>query len=110
MRMVMPDLIAPKLKSLSFYNVDILFGLHSKLLRMLEERCTYDASLESLVLHSCRVSTLECKEELESLVEKVIWENVMEMRSNYGSGILEDIEWDSESEDEDYDFGMHYYL
>ena len=90
MRTVTPDQpIAPKLKSLLFRNVNIYYGLHSKLLGILKERNTRGVGLKSLSINLCRVPTLECKKEFEGLLEHITWHNVTEMDSDYETGIEE---------------------
>ena len=75
--------IAPKLKSLSCRNVDLLYKTHRKLLDALRWRHDHGVGLESLNLQSCRVPTDEYKTDLEDVVEEVVWDDVTEMGSEY---------------------------
>lgn len=77
--------IAPKLKSLSCRNVDLLYKTRRKLLEALQERRDYGVGLETLVIQSCRVPTVEYKKDLEDFVEEVVWDDVTEMGSEYTS-------------------------
>lgn len=91
MRTGEPDqIITPKLKSLSFCNVHFLYDSLRKLLAILEDRRAHDVGLKSLVLRSCTVPTLEYKTELAGLVEKLTWEHVGEMESDYSETDTED--------------------
>jgi hypothetical protein len=74
---------APKLQSLTLRNLDILFRAPRKLLDTLDGRSGHRVGLESLVIQSCRVTTGEYEEDLRDRVEKVTWENVEEMGSDY---------------------------
>ena len=72
MRTVKPDQpTAPKLTSFLVCNVGIYYEPYNKLLDILKER-----GLKGLSVRSCRAPTLECKKELEGLVENIVWENV----------------------------------
>ena len=67
---------------MSIRNVDIYDDLHNKLSDTLKERRTHNIRLKCLTIQSCNALTLEYKQELEGLVEKLIWENVMEIVSD----------------------------
>jgi hypothetical protein len=96
MRTEKPDqLIVPKLKSLSFRDLDIFFQQHNKLLDTLKERRTHGVGLKGLIIRSCRVLNLESKKEFEGLVEKITWENVTEI-SDYDTGTEEETSSDEE--------------
>jgi hypothetical protein len=109
MRTAKPDqLIVPKLESLSFSDIDLFPEPLKKLLDILEERRTHGVGLKGLTIWSCGVGILEFKEELEDLVEKIIWEDVEEMDLDYEpeteeettSGDETEIEEEVDSEDE----------
>jgi hypothetical protein len=92
---VKPDQrVVPKLKLLSICNVDIYRNLYKMLLGILEERRTHNVGLKVLVIRSCHVPTLECEKELKDLVERIVWDEVMEL----GPG-----PYDSESEETDFE-------
>lgn len=84
---------APKLQSLSLYDISISSMLHQKLVNVLKGRRICNVGLESLIVRSCRVHSSEYEADLRDLV-KVTWVDVTEI----GSGCPE-TEEDSYSED-----------
>ena len=79
---------------MSIRNVDIYDDLQNELLDILKQRHTRDIYLKCLAIRSCGVFTLEYKQELEGLVEKRIWENVIEMVSEAETEV-EEIDWET---------------
>ena len=79
---------------MSIRNVDIYNDLQNELLDILEQRRTHDIGLKCLAIRSCGVFTLEYKQELEGLVEKLIWESVMEMVSEDETE-AEEMDWET---------------
>ena len=62
----------------------------------MKKRCAQNVGLKGLVIRSCGVPALECKEEFEGLAEKIVWEDVMEMVSDYESETEEETDWENE--------------
>ena len=93
--------LIPKLKSLSFRNINLFSKLHLRLVGILLERRNRNLGLESLVIQGCRVPTAECRENLEDLVEKVTWDDAIEIGSGYGDSETETEEVSDETEESD---------
>lgn len=70
---------APKLQSLSLSNLDILLRLNEQLFNVLYQRFNNYIGLKSLVIRACRVPTAEYGGDLESLVEEITLEGVVDI-------------------------------
>jgi hypothetical protein len=91
-----------KLQTLTLYDVDVFSRLYKKLLEILKRRHDRHVGLKNLVVQSCRVPTVGYKEDLKGLVKKVIWDNVMDMGSDYCETGTEEETESEEFDDSDY--------
>ena len=90
--------VYPKLKSLSFDDITFSAGALEKLLSVVAKM----HGLDILTMRWCRVPDIECRADLENLVENVIWEDVEVISRFYETDFEGDRYLEEDSDDDDY--------